>query len=381
MAVHLVDMPVYYPPHKGGVEAYAHELHRRMLEADPNLRITVFTSAVGAPAGVQRLGDRWTVVRWPGREVISHYPVPYPGFTRKLRALCGPDTVLMTHTRFYWPHLWAALFAKRKGLRRLHVEHGSSPVQSGGWFVRFVAATVDLLTSQPVLRWADGVVAVSQSAGRFVSDLAKREATVLYRGIELPEGVTSRPVGDGPPVACFVGRLINGKGVADLLTATAALHRRGVPLRLRLCGDGPAAAELRAQVERLGLDESVEFLGEVDHDTALREMACATLFVNPSWTEGLPTTVLEAAAIGCTVVATDVGGTAEILDHGVTGWLVPARDPEALAVALESAVSDPEREARAAKLGEITRERFSWERTIAEFTAMLVGDGGDRTAR
>jgi hypothetical protein len=89
VAVHLVDMPVYYPPHKGGVEAYAHELHRRLLEADPNLRITVFTSAVGAPAGVQRLGERWTVVRWPGREVVSHYPVPYPGFTRKLRALCG----------------------------------------------------------------------------------------------------------------------------------------------------------------------------------------------------------------------------------------------------------------------------------------------------
>lgn len=381
MAVHLVDMPVYYPPHKGGVEAYAHELHRRMLEADPDLRITVFTSAVGAPAGVERLSDRWTVVRWSGREVISHYPVPYPGFTRKLRELCGPDAVLMTHTRFYWPHLWASLFAKRAGLRRLHVEHGSSPVQSGGWFVRFVAATVDTLTSQPVLRWADAVVAVSQSAARFVRDLAKREAKVLYRGIELPEGVVARRPDDESPVACYVGRLINGKGVADLLTATAALHRRGVPLKLRLCGDGPAAADLRAQVARLGLEEHVRFLGEVDHDTALREMSSASLFVNPSWTEGLPTTVLEAAAMGCTVVATDVGGTAEIVDNGVTGWLVPARDPGALAVALETAVTDPEREARAAKLGEITRERFSWDRTIAEFAAMLVGDGGDRSAR
>jgi glycosyltransferase involved in cell wall biosynthesis len=134
-------------------------------------------------------------------------------------------------------------------------------------------------------------------------------------------------------------------------------------------------------VARLGLEEHVRFLGEVDHDTALREMASATLFVNPSWTEGLPTTVLEAAAMGCTVVATDVGGTAEIVDNGATGWLVPARDPGALVVALETAVSDPEREARAAKLGEITRERFSWQRTITEFSAMLVGDGRDRSAR
>ncbi|WP_447005114.1 glycosyltransferase family 4 protein [Saccharothrix isguenensis] len=378
--MHLVDMPVYYPPHKGGVEAYAHELHRRLLEADPNLRITVFTSAVGAPAGVQRLAERWTVVRWPGREVVSHYPVPYPGFTRKLRALCGPDTVLMTHTRFYWPHLWAALFAKRARLRRVHVEHGSSPVQSGNRFIRFVADVVDRITSQPVLRWADHVVAVSRSAARFVRDLAGRDAQVLYRGIELPDGVAAS-VPEGEPVACYVGRLINGKGVGDLLTATADLRRRGVLLRLRLCGDGPAAADLRAQATRLGLADHVEFLGAVDHATALREMAACTVFVNPSWTEGLPTTVLEAAAIGRAIVATDVGGTAEIIDDGVTGSLVPARDPRALAAALEAAVTDPEREARADKLGEVTRERFSWDRSIAAFTAMLVGHEPDRRAR
>jgi glycosyltransferase involved in cell wall biosynthesis len=370
--VHLVDMPAYYPPHKGGVEAYTHELHRRMLEADPELRITVFTSAVGAPAGVEELSDRWKVVRWPGGDIIDHYPVPKPGFTKLLREQCGPDTVLMTHTRFYWPHAWAALFAKRAKLRRVHVEHGSSPVQSGNWFVRFVAFMVDALTSQPVLRWADEVVAVSGSAGEFVKKLAGREARVLHRGIELPDGLAAHPVTE-PPVACFVGRLINGKGVADLLNATAEVHRRGIPLKLRLCGDGPQADELRAQVKSLGLSEHVEFLGAVDHDTALREMAAATLFVNPSWTEGLPTTVLEAAAIGCTVVATDVGGTAEIVENGVTGWLVPPREPAALAEALVKAITDPERENRADKLRTGTRAHFSWDRAVAEFRTLLAG--------
>ncbi|MGM1061129.1 glycosyltransferase family 4 protein [Saccharothrix sp. Mg75] len=378
--MHLVDMPAYYPPHKGGVEAYAHELHRRLLEADPDLRITVFTSAVGAPAGEERLGDRWTVVRWPGFELISHYPVPNPGFTRRLRALCGPDTVLMTHTRFYWPHVWAALFAKRAGLRRLHVEHGSTPVQSGNGFVRFAAAVVDRVTSQPVLRWAEQVVAVSGAAAVFARQLAGRDARVLHRGIDLPEELVGHPSAE-PATACFVGRLINGKGVADLVDATAELHRRGVPLRLRLCGDGPAAADLRARVSSAGLGDHVEFLGAVDHDTALREMAAATVFVNPSWTEGLPTTVLEASAIGCAVVATDVGGTAEIVDDGVTGWLVPAKDPRALARALEDALTSPDRVTRAAKLRETTRARFSWDRAIAEFSAMLVGDGRRGAAR
>ncbi|HUQ55538.1 glycosyltransferase [Lentzea sp.] len=378
--MHLVDMPAYYPPHKGGVEAYAHELHRRLLEANPGLRITVFTSAIGAPAGTEHLGDRWKVVRWPGFEIISHYPLPNPGFTKRLRAECGPDTVLMTHTRFYWPHVWASLFAKRAKLRRLHVEHGSSPVQSGNAFVRFVAFMVDALTSQPVLRWADEVVSVSGSAGKFVKDLAGRDAKVLHRGIELPDDLVAQPV-EEPPTVVFVGRLINGKGVADLLNATAEVHRRGLPLRLRLLGDGPNAAELKALTGTLGLAESVEFVGAVDHDTALAGMARGTVFVNPSWTEGLPTTVLEAAAIGCNVVATDVGGTAEIITDGVTGRLVPARDVTALANALEAAVRDPERAAKATKLREITRQNFSWDTAVAEFTGLLAGGGAAGRSR
>ncbi len=373
-------MPAYYPPHKGGVEAYAHELHRRLLEANPDLRITVFTSAIGAPAGTEHLSDRWKVVRWPGFEIISHYPLPNLGFTKRLRAECGPDSVLMTHTRFYWPHVWASLFAKRAKLRRLHVEHGSSPVQSGNWFVRFVAFMVDALTSQPVLRWADDVVSVSGSAGKFVRDLAGREATVLHRGIELPDDLVAQPV-EEPPTVCYVGRLINGKGVADLLNATAEVHRRGLPLRLRLLGDGPNAAELRTLTQTLNLGEFVEFVGAVDHDTALAEMARGTVFVNPSWTEGLPTTVLEAAAIGCNIVATDVGGTAEIITDGVTGRLVPARDVPALANALEAAVRDPERTAKAAKLRETTRQNFNWDAAVAKFTGMLAGGGSAEHSR
>jgi glycosyltransferase involved in cell wall biosynthesis len=377
--VHLVDTPAHYPPHTGGLEQYAKELHRRLLDHDPNLRITVLTSAVGTKPGVERLSDRWTVVRWPAWEPVAPLAIPHPRLLRLLRESClGPDadpqTVLMTHTRFFIHGSVIGWFAKRHRLRWVHVEHGSSPVQSGGIFVRVVASIVDTVIGRPMLRSADAVAAVSRSCADFVKKLSGRTASVLYRGMELPDGLVSDNSGE-PPTACFVGRLLTGKGVADLLDATALMHRNGIPLRLRLCGDGVAHADLVAQAKRLGLIEHVDFLGTVDNQTALAEMSRATVFVNPSWSEGLPTTVLEAAAMGAPVVATDVGGTTEIVTDGVTGWIVPPHDPNRLAEALTAVCRNPDlRAATGAKLREATLAKFSWANTVANFEALATGE-------
>jgi glycosyltransferase involved in cell wall biosynthesis len=355
------------------LEAYAYELHKRLLEADSDLRITVLTSDTGAPAGVEQLTDRWTVVRWPAWMPVSPYPVPKPGFHALLREYCEPGSVLMTHTRFFYHAALASRFAARRGLRRVHVEHGSTPVQSGNAFVRAVANSVDATIARPVLRKAAGVVAVSTPAQEFVRKLSGREATVVHRGMDLPDGLRSAPSGK-PNTVCFVGRLISGKGVADLLDAVAQVKGAGVPVHLRVCGDGPVRSALQAKAKALGLAEQADFLGAVDHPTALREMAAATVVVNPSWTEGLPTTVLEAAAMGAGVIATDVGGTHEIVTGGETGWLVPAQRPDLLAVALREALEDEvRRTAMAELLRKTTAERFSWDHAVDVISAMLRG--------
>jgi glycosyltransferase involved in cell wall biosynthesis len=253
----------------------------------------------------------------------------------------------------------------------VHVEHGSSPVQSGGLLVRTVANIVDTVVGKPILRSASEVGAVSQSCADFVKQLSGRQATVLYRGMELPAGLIHAPV-DGPLTGCYVGRLLSGKGVADLLDATARLHADGIPLRLRLCGEGADRNALESRTRELGLAEHVDFLGTVDNRTALAEMAKATFFVNPSWSEGLPTTVLEAAAMGCPVIATDVGGTTEIVTDGADGWIVPPRQPQRLAEALFTACNDFDlRASYGEKLRESTLARFSWGNTVAGFRAVL----------
>ncbi|MBV9844985.1 MAG: glycosyltransferase family 4 protein [Kutzneria sp.] len=379
--MHLVDVPSCYPPHHGGLELYARELHQHLLAADPELRITVLTSELGASPGTEVINDRLTVVRWPAWEPVSPFPVPKPGFTALLRQCCSqsPNTVLMTHTRFFYHALLVSLWASRHDVRRVHIEHGAGLVESGNAGVRLVANVVDHTAAKYVLRRADAVLAVSESAKRFVNQLAGVRAAAVRRGIDLPDGLVARSVAD-PPTLCFVGRLISGKGAADLLAAVKTLCDDGLTVHVRICGDGPARAELGERVLSLGLSSQVAFLGAVDHETALREMADCTVFVNPSWTEGLGGTVLEAAALGCAVVATAVGGVPEIVTDGETGWLVPAKRPAELARALRDAIGDADRRrVYGERLRRSTAERFSWDDVVGVVSGMLRGTAVSRS--
>ncbi len=163
--------------------------------------------------------------------------------------------------------------------------------------------------------------------------------------------------GDGSRLLC-VGRFTPQKLHRTLLIALARLHRRGVPARLDLIGQGPGEARLRRWAARLGLGQRVRFLGRRD-DVAER-MAGADLLVLPSAFEGLPLVLLEAMSLGLPAVATRVTGSAEALgaDHP---WLVAPQRSRDLADALGQALADPQQRAQVA--------RHARERWAARFTA------------
>jgi len=124
----------------------------------------------------------------------------------------------------------------------------------------------------------------------------------------------------------------------DLIAAFAALRAALPRARLLLAGDGPLAVPLQAQAAALGLGESVRFLGVRDDVAAL--LAAADVFVLSSDSEGMSNAILEAQACGLPVVATRVGGNPQLVAEGAEGFLVPARDPAALARAL-AGCADP----------------------------------------
>ncbi len=205
--------------------------------------------------------------------------------------------------------------------------------------------------------------------------LAGREAEVIHRGMwpHRLSSVSADPdvlrFAGGRPVVTFVGRLIDGKGVADLVQAFARISEtRAV---LCLVGDGPRRADLESLSRRLGVGERVRFAGYLEEAQALAAILASDVVVNPSYTEGLPTTVLEAAFLGRAVVATNVGGTGEVVQDGHSALLVAPRDSDALAAAIDRLLADPPLRER---LGSTARAeaqaRFSWETSAERFAAV-----------
>jgi glycosyltransferase involved in cell wall biosynthesis len=154
--------------------------------------------------------------------------------------------------------------------------------------------------------------------------------------------LTPMPEPPGPVTAGFVGRLLDDKGIRTLIAAHEILARRGRPVRLLLAGEADPANPASIPPKEIAswkACEGVEVLGQV---ADIREVwAEAHIAVLPSRREGLPKSLLEAAACGRAIVATDVPGCRVIARDGVNALLVPPDDPAALADAVDVLARDP----------------------------------------
>ncbi|MGI8480746.1 MAG: glycosyltransferase, partial [Chthoniobacterales bacterium] len=165
-----------------------------------------------------------------------------------------------------------------------------------------------------------------------------------------------------------IGRLIEKKGFADLVAACAILRTGGRDFTSKIIGEGPLDSALRAQISSLGIDDRVELVGPRSQAEVRDILSDATVFVLPCTAEkdggmdNLPTVIMEAMSAGLPVISTPVAGVPEMVEEGLTGLLVPERDPTALAAAIEGVIANP---ADARWLGSnglaVAREKFSIE--------------------
>lgn len=154
-----------------------------------------------------------------------------------------------------------------------------------------------------------------------------------------PGGLDSKPV----PTLLLASRLIKQKGLLEYVEAARILKSKGVEAQFALAGDtdpGNPSSVTEAELQGWCKEGLVDYLGHVDPIENVLHMA--DIVVLPSFREGTPRILLEAAAIGKPIVTTDVPGCREVVTDGVNGFLVPVRDAEALAEALEKLILDEE---------------------------------------
>jgi glycosyltransferase involved in cell wall biosynthesis len=193
---------------------------------------------------------------------------------------------------------------------------------------------------------AHAVIATSMAVARAVPG----PATVVYPGTDIPDRIA--PLSASPPTIGTVARLEFVKGLPFLLNAAGALQRRHPNLRIEVAGSGSCEPRLRLLASRLGLARSVSFLGwRQDVDALHRRWQ---VFAQPSIYEGFGLAALEAMSSGLPVVASATGGLPELVEDGVTGFLVPIGDVDTLADRLGRLLEDEELRVR---MGQAARER------------------------
>lgn len=157
-------------------------------------------------------------------------------------------------------------------------------------------------------------------------------------------GVDARFFGQGAPtpdssrLVC-IARLGEQKGHMVLLDAIHRLRQEGTAVELTLIGDGPLRADIESAIQRLGLGSSIKLEGWRDERRVREAIAESRALVLPSFAEGLPVVLMEALALGRPVVATYVAGIPELVEPGLSGWLVPAGSVDALADALRAVLA------------------------------------------
>lgn len=174
-----------------------------------------------------------------------------------------------------------------------------------------------------------------------------------------------------PLIAVCVSRMLWDKGIGELVEAARILHDRKVNLRVRLVGntDANPASISATTLEDWRKEGIVDVVGP--SDAIAEEYAQSHIAVLPSYGEGLPKSLLEAASCGRPIVSTDVSGCREICKHGKNGILVPARDPNALADALQRLAADAQLRQRFGLAGRKLVERCFSQEIIVEKTLMV----------
>lgn len=322
---------------------YALVAHQRGIPVD-----IIGLDAADTSLATQLRADGARVFGFPSRSLLD--PARLARLVRHVR--CTRLDVLQTHLTY--ANILGAVAGRLTGRPVIATLHSISEEAHVYHPVRHALETW-------LLRYAvQRVVAVGPTVARVARQrLGHRRIDVIPNAVLPPPplGDSERTalrrqlVGDATrPLLVAVGRITGAKGYADLIDAMACLRPRQPSAALVIAGGGELLDPLAAQVAALGLTERVKLLGA--RDDVARLLAAADIFVSSSHWEGLPLALLEAMMAGRPVVATAVGDVPTAVAEG-TGVLVPPRQPEALAAALDALLDDP---ARIERYGQMARE-------------------------
>lgn len=379
----ILIFAAFYHPFRGG---YVESIHWLALELiKDGHQITVVTCRLDKKDLEEEKIDGVQALRLPCWNILNRtYPIILPTLKtfRRLRNLRQENyDIVSTQTRFFTTSfvgvLWAWIYKKPL----IHTERGAYHSVVPNPIVNQISHLIDHTFGALVVHRARYNVGVSNATCDFLKHLHAKNVEWIPNGVipipkinEHEKEILREKLGfqKKDKLLLFVGRLIYAKGLQDVFPVLKDLIALKPHLKLVVVGEGPYLKELQKKVKELSLERVVHFMGVQSMHEVQAFLQIADGFVNPSHSEGLPRSVLEAAAAGLPIVASDVGGTLEIIQDQKTGLLVPAHDSQALKKTLKILIENP---ILVQKLGQNAkdhiRDHFSWDHIKASYVALF----------
>lgn len=376
----------YFLPSTGGYETNIYELSKRL--ARKGYKIDIITcnkenARESRELPIYEEYDDICIYRLPSWNFLDgNYPVPKPiltTFTILSELLRGKYDLINTQSRIFFMSFLGLIFAKVKIIPLLHTERGTRHSVVSSRIVDLISRTYDHTIGSLIVKSAWKNTGVSNAACDFLKHLGAKETIVIHNGIDTnvfrkKENNLREKLGfDNTILITFVGRLIYAKGVQDVISIFPSIKEKFDNVKLLIIGDGSYRPELEKLAEKTDKG-NILFLGQMTHEEIAEILNITDIFVNPSYSEGLPTSVLEAGAIGLPIIATDVGGTNEIIENYKTGFLIPDKDIKALEVKICELIENKDLRGKVGRNAhEFIKQNFNWDKIADEWIHEIGG--------
>ena len=360
-------------PHVGGIERVVYEQCKRLMQKqfDPMvLTHRNYTDKSYVFDGVRvRCYDSLNI----GFRLGIPYAIPHISSLKTFLETVKSNDLIHVHGHPYLSSLIAAKIAKRYSKPLVLTQHNTFIEYNNIWDT--VEKLNDLAVGKQVLKEADKIIAVSNATKNYVLSLGAdpEKVRVIHNGVDLERFQPLPRVKEemrkklGIPqdtvVALTVRRLVYKNGIDTLLASAEIAVKKNPKLVFVAVGKGPDFEDVKEKIVQLGMQGKFKLTGFVPDEDLPRYYNVADLFALPSKSgEGLPLVALEAMACGLPVIATNVGGTSEVMSEDY-GKLVPPNSPDSLA----EAILEFSREDLAVLtngLRKMMEQKYSWDKNV-----------------
>ena len=366
----------YYLPHLGGVERYTYNLAKKLKNM--GYKIIIVTSRYDENLKEIEDTEYAKIFRLPTYKIVSsRYPINKQNKRcKELLEMVKQENVnsAIIQTRFWTTSYIASKFISKNNIPACLIEHGSTHFTVNNKILDFFGEKYEHILTNSIKKRVKDYYGVSKKCTEWLKHFNIEAKGVFYNSVNSEEieeysKFIKKDTGKINIKNWKPRKPKYEKGVLRLIDAFKNLNEKYDNLELSLAGEGPILEKIIQENKDI---KNIHILGKISHDEVMKLLGRTNIFVNPShFSEGLPTTILEAGLMECAVVATPMGGTTEIISDDSLGYICGFETQE-IQEKIEKLINEPEIvKDMSIKIKQKVKEQFSWDITAKKIAETI----------